>query len=120
MHRWAQNPDPVRQTLAVARHPFDPTAAMPPILARITRKMTVGAAVEPALLRLEVAPTRRAGVPGEIGPTHPKAVAVFERDWLVTAILFGNYGGCCATRLSPTSAPRCGAARCRWPAPTAT
>jgi ubiquinone/menaquinone biosynthesis C-methylase UbiE len=23
---------------------------------------------------------------------HPKAVAVFERDWLVSAILFGNYG----------------------------
>jgi hypothetical protein len=24
---------------------------------------------------------------------HPNAVHVFEREWLVNAILFGNYGG---------------------------
>ena len=52
---------------------------------------TVGAAVEPALLRLEVAPHYVERVYWW-AYVHPKAVAVFERDWLVTAILFGNYG----------------------------
>ena len=50
----------------------------------------VGAA-EPTVLHLGIAPHYVEQVYWW-AYVHPKAVAVFERDWLVSAILFGNYG----------------------------
>ena len=50
----------------------------------------VGAA-EPAVLHLDMAPHYVEKVYWW-AYVHPNAVAVFERDWLVSAILFGNYG----------------------------
>lgn len=48
-------------------------------------------AVEPAVLHLGIAPHYLEKVYWW-AYVHPKAVVVFERDWLVSAILFGNYG----------------------------
>jgi hypothetical protein len=50
---------------------------------------------------------------------HPKAVQVFERDWLVNTILFGHYALLRDAAL-PNSAKRSRAARCRSRACTAT
>jgi ubiquinone/menaquinone biosynthesis C-methylase UbiE len=51
----------------------------------------------PPLMQAALAPLRAPAVPKYLDQVywwayvHPKAVQVFERDWLVNAILFGNY-----------------------------
>ncbi len=51
---------------------------------------------------------------------HPRAVHLFEREWLVNLILFGNYGRLRDAAHWPNSALRFMAVRCRSRASTAT
>lgn len=68
-------------------------------------------APDAAVARLDLTPPATPPVPGYLEQVywwayvHPRSVHVFEREWLVNAILFGNYGRLCDAALADLGDP---------------